>query len=316
MKNVSQSDQIHNKLIQSLILFFAAIAIIALASSCQKEDLAVTSSDSSSSIELKTVEATGYNQVRNSIAKRAELETYCNTDYLYTDSVIINGVAWQYPSSGYEYLMYKGLRHFADANNNYFYCGLEWPSNAYEYGIGFGTRVGGPGYYAFTANVQISFPEKNYTIRYDNAPCFAIGDQSLANADSIRIILHKRQTKDVTVVADSTISFVQLKEKLGVSVFIADSIVLNSSLGRISSYSKARVYNWIYYSPGTSDVYGLENSGVLTQNLNFGDALAGDCCGSIDIYLHKNNIIYKCTTSYSIFYNSYMGNRKQLHIYE
>jgi hypothetical protein len=310
MHNVSTFNQSTRKPIQQFILF---MSIVTFLSACQKEEMAITPSDS---VELKTTDATRYGQVRNAIATRAESEKYCNTDYFYTDSVIINGAAWQYPNSGYEYLMYKGLTHFADASNNYFFCGLEWPSDAYQYGIGFGTRPGGPGYFAFTANVQVCIPEKNYTINYDNAACFAIGDQSLTQTTSIKIILRKKQSKDLVVVPDSVITFAQLKDKLGLGMMAPDSVALYSSIGKVAAFHGARVYNWIYYSSGTSDVYGLENAGQFTQNLNFGDGLAGSCSGGMDIYLHKNNMIYKCSTSYSIFYNNYTGSRKQFHIYE
>jgi len=295
---------------QKFILF---IAIVTFAYGCQKEELTPVPSNS---VELKTVDATKYNQVRNAIAMRAEFERYCGTDYFYTDSIIINGVAWQYPSSGYEYLMYKGLTHFADANNNFIYCGLEWPADAYQYGIGFGTKVGGPGNFPFTANVQVSIPEKNYTIIYNNAPCFAIGDESFTHIDSIRIILRKKQTKDLVVVADSVLTFAQLKDKLGLAICTPDSVALYSSLGKVSSFDGAHIYNWIYYNASTSDIYGLQDAGVFTENLNFGDGLAGSCSGGIDIYLHKDNVIYKCTTSYSIFYMNYIGSRKQFHIYK
>jgi len=281
---------------QKLILF---IAILIFAIGCQREELTLAPSDS---VELKTIDATKYNQIRNAIAKNAEFDTYCGTDYFYTETIIINGVTWEYPSSGYEYLMYKGLTHFADANNNFFYCGLEWPADGYQYGIGFGTKVAGPGYFPFTADVTVSLPDKNYTINYDNALCFAIGDESFAATDSIRIILHKKQKKNLVVVADSIISFVQLKDKLGLAISSPDSVALYSSIGKVVSFDGAHIYNWIYYNSNTSDIYGLEDAGVFTENLNFGDGLIGSCSGGIDIYLHKNNIIYKCSTSYSIFY--------------
>jgi len=293
---------------------FVFAAIVAFATGCQKEELTPLAQPNSA--ELKTDDASGYNKVRNAVAKRAESETYCNTDYFYTDSIIINGVPWNYPSSGYEYLMYKGLTHVGDANNNYFYCGLEWPSDAYQYGIGFGTRVNSSGSFSFTANVKVCIPEKNYSINYDNAACFAIGDQSFTNIDSVRFVLRKKQTKDLVVTPDSVITFAQLKTKLGLTISSPDSVALYSSIGKVASYRGADIYNWIYYSSNTSDIYGLENAGVYTNNLNFGDALTGDCSGSIDIYLHKNNLIYKCSTSYSIFYMNYQGSRKQFHIYE
>jgi len=58
-----------------------------------------------------------------------------------------------------------------------------------------------------------------------------------------------------------------------------------------------------------------ENADTYTHNLNFGDGLIGSCSGAIDIYLHEGAYVYKCSTRYSIFFNDYLGARKQLHIY-
>src|SRR5947208_8085416 len=107
MKNIPITNQFIKSTVQNLILF---IAIVTFATGCQKEDLTPVPSNPA---ELKTVDVAGYNKVRNSIARSAEYETYCGTDYFYTESIFINGVEWEYPSSGYEYLMYKGLSHFA-----------------------------------------------------------------------------------------------------------------------------------------------------------------------------------------------------------
>lgn len=311
MRNIISTKETSKKTIQQFILL---VVLIAFAIGCKKENL--TTLIQPNSAELKTVDVSNYNKLLGAVYKRAEFESYCGTDYLYTDSIYVNGVVWEYSSAGYEYLMYKGLTHFKDANNNYFFAGLVWPTDGYEYGIGFGNKIGGPGYFPFTANVTVSIPEKNFTLVYNNAACFAIGDENLSHVDSVRIVLRKKQTQDFAVVADSILSFAQLKNKLGLGLIHPDSVSLYSSIGKVASFDAARVYNWIYYSSNTSDIYGLENASLYSNNLNFGDGLNEQCSGGIDIYLHKDGTIYGCKTSYSIFYMNYLGSRKQLHIYE
>jgi hypothetical protein len=293
--------------------FLPLIALLASLYSCQKEDSMMAPA---STADLKEANASTYNKVKNAIVKRAEMESYCNSEYYYTDSIYINGVAWQYPTSGYEYLMYKGLTHFADGNNDYLFCGLEYPTEGFAYGIGLGKKVYSTGYYSFVADVKVCIPDKNYSITYASAPCFAMGDQNLTSTDSIRIVLHKVQKQDLKVTADSIISFAELKNKLGTAISGPDSVALYSDIGKISSYHTATIYNWDYYNGGTTEVYGLENAGKFTNNLNFGDGLIGSCSGTIDIYLHKDKVVYQCSTNYSIFYTDYIGARKQLHIYE
>ena len=291
-----------------------SLVLLTLLFSCQKDDTLLAPTDSE---DLKSASATNYNKFKNAIVKRVEFELYCGTEYEYTDSIYINGVAWKYASDGFEYLMYKGLTHVANEYNDYFFYPLEFPADGYIYGIGFGNHSTGIGYYPFTANVQVDFPEKNYSVRYDQQPCFAIGDAGFASTtDSIRIVLRKKQNSDLKAGVDSVLSFAQMKLKLGLGKTVTDSVTLNSSLGNVATYAKATIYNWDYYGGGTTDIYGLENAGGLTNNLNFGDDLSASCSATIDIYLHQGKSIFKCSTSYSIFYTEYLGSRKQLHIYE
>ncbi len=293
--------------------FLLLALLCVLFASCQKSQSLLTPP---SSEQMKTANSASYNKTKNAISKRVEFESYCTTDYQYTETIFIDGVECVYPSSGYEYLMYKGLTHFTDASNDYYFAALEYPLDGYAYGIGFGNHFTSSGYYPFTANVKVCIPEKNYSITYSSAPCFAIGNQDFTHTDSIRFVLHKKQSQDVSITPDSTITFEVLKLKLGTGKNQPDSVALYSSLGKVASYQTAYIYNWNYYNAGTTDMYGLENAGSLTDNLNFGDALTGDCSGLIDIYLHQGKIIYKCSTRYSIFYNTYLGARKQLHIYQ
>lgn len=293
------------------LVFLASI--IVFLSSCQKENSVSVSNDSDA--ELKSVSFSSYNKVRNAILQKAETEFFCSTDYQYTQSVFVDGVEWQYPATGYEYLMYKGLTHVSDGSNDYFYAGLQHPILGTEQGIGFGHHFTSTQYYPFTAQVKVCIPEKNYSVTYSNAACFAIGNQSFANADSIRFVLYKKQNNDPATSLYTNISFSELRGKLGPTTLSAKLIQLGSSLGTISSYNNAVVYNWSFYG-STPEIYGLESAGTLSYNLNFGDGFSStDCTGIIDVYLHDEDKVYKCSTRYSIFYNEYLGCRKQLHIY-
>jgi hypothetical protein len=281
-----------------------------IAFGCQKEEpmLPVTS------VDMKT-SPHNYNNLKTAIGKQVETETYCENDYLYTASVFINGVEWQYPDDGYEYLMYKGLMHHGDVYNDYYFAPLEFPADGYEYGIGFGNRSTGPGVYFFDATVEIDVPEKQYAQIFKGISCFAMGDSTLTHTDSIRIVLHKKVKKDLVIVPDTVLTFAALKEKLGTAIYVADSISISSSFGKLSSYAAGQTYNWDYYGAGTTEIYGLQNAGSYSSNLSFGDGLIGNCSGPIDIYLHSSGKIYKCSTYYSIVYTTYEGCRKQLHIY-